>query len=167
MAEIIVILIMIVIMAVSILVFCLDKNKQKKEREKAELQRKKYGNLDEILRSNTTTTRSSDEKIAISVYTSGIQNMFYVDSRERITIGRMADNIIAINEPSVSKNHAVVYKRGTGLIITDRGSVNGTFIERGMNSIYVEPGKEFGFFFNDTLRLGNVHISFTMTSYGG
>ena len=71
-------------------------------------------------------------------------------SGDRITIGRQGD--IALHEPSVSREHAVLTWSGRDWIVTDIGSRNGTFI----NGVAVQrkaivPG--------DILRFGRVELS--------
>lgn len=43
-----------------------------------------------------------------------------------VTIGRAADNVLAIDDPRVSRHHARVAARGRALVLTDLGSTNGT-----------------------------------------
>ena len=49
---------------------------------------------------------------------------------EETTVGRLSSNVIAINDPTVSKNHAVVnYLSGRNkFYVTDLNTVNGTFV---------------------------------------
>jgi hypothetical protein len=45
-----------------------------------------------------------------------------------IIIGRDASNVIAINDPEVSRKHAKLILQNTAYVIQDLGSTNGTFI---------------------------------------
>ncbi len=49
-------------------------------------------------------------------------------SKERITIGRDESNDVAINHPTVSKQHAEIVKENGKVFIADLGSTNGTFV---------------------------------------
>jgi hypothetical protein len=63
-------------------------------------------------------------------------------------IGRLPANDLVINDPMVSKHHALVYMDGDALHVRDLGSRNGTLLngERLQGSATVEPG--------DQIRLG-------------
>lgn len=45
-----------------------------------------------------------------------------------VTIGRLPDNIIVIDNPSVSGRHAHVVKEGASFVVEDLKSTNGTFV---------------------------------------
>ncbi len=45
-----------------------------------------------------------------------------------VTIGRLPDNIIVIDNPAVSGRHARVYREGTQFVLEDLKSTNGTFV---------------------------------------
>lgn len=47
---------------------------------------------------------------------------------EPVTIGRLPDNKLIINNPAVSGRHARVYKDGTHYVLEDLKSTNGTFV---------------------------------------
>lgn len=67
--------------------------------------------------------------------------------KETILIGREDDVDIVIDNPSVSRRHAQVRKEGTGWVVEDLGSSNGTFLHG--NKIAgpqpVKEGDEIGF----------------------
>ena len=70
--------------------------------------------------------------------------------RERVTVGRLGD--VALHEPSVSREHAVLSWGGGAYIVTDLGSRNGTFV----NGVAVQrkavvPG--------DKLKFGRVELT--------
>ena len=43
-------------------------------------------------------------------------------------IGRLADCTVIVNDGNVSRHHAVVKRAGSGFVISDLGSTNGTFV---------------------------------------
>lgn len=47
---------------------------------------------------------------------------------QAITIGRLPDNTVVIDNPAVSGHHARVYRDGDQCVIEDLGSLNGTFV---------------------------------------
>jgi pSer/pThr/pTyr-binding forkhead associated (FHA) protein len=54
----------------------------------------------------------------------------YELSRETVTLGRDITNDIAINDPEVSRHHARLTHTGTGYVIEDLRSTNGTFVNQ-------------------------------------
>ncbi|MBI2487321.1 MAG: FHA domain-containing protein [Deltaproteobacteria bacterium] len=48
--------------------------------------------------------------------------------QEMISIGRVQENDIVINNLSVSRYHAIIYNKGGKVVIKDMGSSNGTFV---------------------------------------
>lgn len=49
-------------------------------------------------------------------------------TEEKITIGRLADNAIQIEDGSVSSHHAELVQEGSGYKLVDLNSTNGTFV---------------------------------------
>ena len=49
---------------------------------------------------------------------------------ERMTIGRSPDAEVFLDDVTVSRNHALVVRRGDGLYVDDLGSLNGTYVNR-------------------------------------
>ncbi len=49
-------------------------------------------------------------------------------SESTVTIGRVEDNALQIDDASVSSHHAEIRKTGAGYVLKDLGSTNGTFI---------------------------------------
>jgi hypothetical protein len=49
---------------------------------------------------------------------------------ERMTIGRSPDAEVFLDDVTVSRNHALLVRRGDGLYIDDLGSLNGTYVNR-------------------------------------
>jgi pSer/pThr/pTyr-binding forkhead associated (FHA) protein len=50
---------------------------------------------------------------------------------ERITVGRRPDCDIFLDDVTVSRDHALLVKRGAEWFIDDLGSLNGTYVNRG------------------------------------
>ena len=73
------------------------------------------------------------------------------------TIGRGEDNTVVLEDPTVSRHHAVLYVERNGFTVQDLGSSNGTFVngERlGAGRVRINSG--------DNVRFGNQ--SFTLTA---
>ncbi len=51
--------------------------------------------------------------------------------RDRMTIGRRPDCDIFLDDVTVSRDHALLVRRGDELHIDDLGSLNGTYVNRG------------------------------------
>jgi FHA domain len=49
---------------------------------------------------------------------------------ERMTIGRRPDAAIFLDDVTVSRDHALVVRRGDDLYLDDLGSLNGTYVNR-------------------------------------
>jgi len=82
----------------------------------------------------------------------------YIPQSERkLTVGRHRDNDIVLRDSSVSRHHVCFTKEGENLVVTDKGSKNGTIV----NGLRVESGRlEDG----DVIRIGDnlvivVHVS--------
>jgi pSer/pThr/pTyr-binding forkhead associated (FHA) protein len=43
-------------------------------------------------------------------------------------IGRLADCAVIVNDTNVSRRHAQVHRSGSGFVISDLGSTNGTYV---------------------------------------
>jgi pSer/pThr/pTyr-binding forkhead associated (FHA) protein len=54
---------------------------------------------------------------------------FTID-RDRMSIGRTPDAAVFLDDVTVSRNHALIVRRGDGLYIDDLGSLNGTYVNR-------------------------------------
>ena len=85
------------------------------------------------------------------VMTEGFAGRSYELKAERITVGRLEDNLFCIPEPSVSSHHCEMQPRGTELLVKDLNSTNGTYIDG--NPITEAPLKP-----GQLLRLGQVEL---------
>ena len=54
---------------------------------------------------------------------------FAVDG-ERMTIGRRPDSAVFLDDITVSRDHALLVKRGSEWYLDDCGSLNGTYVNR-------------------------------------
>lgn len=52
----------------------------------------------------------------------------HVCTRSRTTVGRVADNLLVLEDPSVSAHHCEILVHGGEVIIRDLGSSNGTVV---------------------------------------
>jgi hypothetical protein len=50
--------------------------------------------------------------------------------RDRMTIGRRPDSDIFLDDVTVSRDHAVLVRRGSDFYLDDLGSLNGTYVNR-------------------------------------
>jgi FHA domain/zinc-ribbon domain len=49
---------------------------------------------------------------------------------DRLTVGRRPDSDIFLDDVTVSRDHAVLVKRGSDIYLDDLGSLNGTYVNR-------------------------------------
>jgi len=70
-----------------------------------------------------------------------------------LTVGRMPESNIVLADPNVSRNHAEIRPKGTGYVVIDLESTNGTKV----NGIRV---REQDLVDGDELTFGNTHIRF-------
>jgi pSer/pThr/pTyr-binding forkhead associated (FHA) protein len=80
-------------------------------------------------------------------------------AEDLITIGRGADNMIVINDPSVSTHHAQLQRTSETYRLKDLDSTNGT----GVNGI---PVAETGLRFNDRIRFGAAEARYEADTSG-
>ncbi|HEV7869073.1 MAG TPA: FHA domain-containing protein [Chthoniobacteraceae bacterium] len=73
-------------------------------------------------------------------------------SEDVITIGRVSDNLLQIDDASVSSHHAQLTLVGTDYILQDLGSTNGTRL----NGQQVSEGEDHKLTEGDTIRFGSV-----------
>jgi FHA domain len=64
-------------------------------------------------------------------------------SGERMTIGRRPDSDVFLDDVTVSRDHALLVRRGTDFFLDDLGSLNGTYVNRHrIESHRLEDGDE-------------------------
>ena len=77
---------------------------------------------------------------------------FAVD-RERTTIGRRPDSGVFLDDVTVSRDHALLIRRGEQWYLDDCGSLNGTYVNRErIESHHLEEG--------DELQIGKYKLSY-------
>lgn len=74
-----------------------------------------------------------------------------------VTVGRVADNTIQIEDASVSSHHAELTLRGTDYVLKDLGSTNGTRL----NGQQVPPEEEHQLQSGDQIRFGNITVAYS------
>lgn len=72
--------------------------------------------------------------------------------QETVTIGRSSSNAIVLDDPLVSRHHAVLTQTSQGYLVHDLNSLNGTFV----NGTVAWPGAIFGP--HDRLSIGRTHF---------
>jgi DNA-binding NtrC family response regulator len=81
-----------------------------------------------------------------------LQKTFAIGGKE-VTIGSQQDNYCVLNDPTVSRYHAVIEETGRGYVLRDLGSTNGTYLnEIRIKEAYLEYGSVIG--------LGNTRLQF-------
>jgi DNA-binding NtrC family response regulator len=81
-----------------------------------------------------------------------LQKTFAIGGKE-VTIGSQQDNYCVLNDPTVSRHHAVIEETGRGYVLRDLGSTNGTYLnEIRIKEAYLEYGSVIG--------LGNTRLQF-------
>ena len=77
-------------------------------------------------------------------------------TEETVTIGRAPDNILHIDEVSISSHHAKIAPSAEGYMLTDLGSTNGTMV----NGATLEPETEYMLKSGDRICFGKVDAVF-------
>ena len=74
-------------------------------------------------------------------------------SGERLTVGRRPDSDIFLDDITVSRDHAIIVRRGQDYYIDDGGSLNGTYVNRErIESHHLSDG--------DELQIGKYKLAF-------
>ncbi len=73
--------------------------------------------------------------------------------RDRMTIGRRPDSDVFLDDVTVSRDHALLVRRGSDLYLDDLGSLNGSYVNRRrIESHRLEDG--------DELQIGKYKLTF-------
>lgn len=56
--------------------------------------------------------------------------MSFTVDRDRVSIGRHPESDIFLDDITVSRRHAEIRRQGDGFLLTDTGSLNGTYLNR-------------------------------------
>ena len=73
--------------------------------------------------------------------------------RERMTIGRRPESDVFLDDITVSRDHALIVRRGGDVFLDDLGSLNGTYVNRRrIDSQLLEDG--------DELQVGKYKLTF-------
>src|SRR4030065_1452158 len=69
------------------------------------------------------------KKVRIVVCTGKDERKEVLLQKPVVTIGTLGDSDLALTDPTVSRNHAVVEEKADGYLLRDLGSTNGTFLD--------------------------------------
>lgn len=98
---------------------------------------------------------SDGKKYAIVVVSGGEPGRVIPIEKPRVTIGRAGCDIV-LDDPQLSRQHALVAISGTSARLEDLGSTNGTFVdEKRIEQVELEDRSEF--------RIGSHELVFVMT----
>jgi pSer/pThr/pTyr-binding forkhead associated (FHA) protein len=76
-----------------------------------------------------------------------------------ITIGRLHDNTVVIDQPAVSSHHACIFREGETFVLEDLQSTNGTFVnERRISRVRLRH--------DDVILIGTKRLTFNARSEG-
>jgi hypothetical protein len=76
--------------------------------------------------------------------------------RERALIGNSDEADFVLKEPTVSRRHALIIKRDATYLLSDLGSLNGTFV----NGTKLVPRTEHALSSADDIQIGSLHFTF-------
>jgi hypothetical protein len=96
---------------------------------------------------------SKSEKSMLIIARGANKGSRFLISPEGVTIGRSADSDIFLDDITVSRLHARIAKVEDGFVLTDQGSLNGTYFE---NSPITQRELSSG----DEFQIGKFHLLF-------
>ena len=91
-------------------------------------------------------------------FVSTVQGAATIELQESIiTIGREADNVVSIEDPNISKHHALLIKDGVTYKIFDLHSVNGTTVNGNrITAVILKEG--------DAVRIGYLDLTYEIAA---
>jgi len=96
---------------------------------------------------------SKSEKSMIIIARGPNKGSRFLISSEGVTIGRSSESDIFLDDITVSRLHARIAKVDDGFVLTDQGSLNGTYFEN-------TPITERTMFSGDEFQIGKFHLMF-------
>jgi len=90
----------------------------------------------------------------------GLGKEYAIENKRRITIGRLTENDIVIDDKTVSKNHCFIVTEQDYYIIGDAGSSNGTYINEKKISSHKRLAD------GDVITLGDTELEFKTVTFG-
>ena len=101
----------------------------------------------------TEILASQGEKAIILITRGSHKGSRFLVTQEGVKIGRSVDSDIFLDDITVSRNHATVLKSGSGFVLKDAGSLNGTYVNNvSINEHPLVSGEEF--------QIGKFHLLF-------
>jgi two-component system cell cycle response regulator len=85
-----------------------------------------------------------------------VQGKRWEIQKARMSVGRSIENHVLIDDPSVSKQHAMLRKSGRDVLLTDMNSTNDTIV----NGRAIPPDTPIQLRHNDQIQIGNVILKF-------
>jgi pSer/pThr/pTyr-binding forkhead associated (FHA) protein len=96
---------------------------------------------------------SNSEKSMLIIARGPNKGSRFLITPEGVTIGRSADSDIFLDDITVSRLHAKIAKVEDGFVLTDQGSLNGTYFENA-------PITQRSLFSGDEFQIGKFHLLF-------
>lgn len=93
------------------------------------------------------------EKAMVVVHRGANKGSRYLIAQERVSVGRSPESEIFLDDVTVSRSHALIERTGAGFLLTDLGSLNGTYINN--QSLKSTPLK-----CGDEIQIGKFHLIF-------
>jgi hypothetical protein len=112
----------------------------------------RVGDTGELIPVDLETAASEGPVLVIRSGGGRVGESFPLD-RDRMTIGRRPDSDVVLDDVTVSRDHALLVRRGGDLYLDDLGSLNGSYVNRRrIESHRLEDG--------DELQIGKYKLTF-------
>ena len=96
---------------------------------------------------------TSGDKAMVLIHRGENKGSRYLLNKDGISIGRSTKSGIFLDDVTVSRSHAVIEKSGSGYLLRDCGSLNGTYLNStSVNEIELRSG--------DEIQIGKFHLLF-------